>query len=198
MGAQRGRGPSGGTARVVDTPCGPISYVVSRKRVKNLNLHIGLDGTVALSIPWHCPLEQADSMIRARAAWIRAGVERMTAACPPVEGEPDREEARRRLGEALEQAWRIAAPLKLPVPELKLRRMRSQWGNCHYRQGYITLNTHLARCPEELRVYVALHELVHFRHPDHGPGFYRCMDGLMPDWRERRRALGRYAALLRG
>ena len=47
--------------------------------------------------------------------------------------------------------------------------MKSQWGNCHWRQGYITLNTALARCPGTLRDYVALHELVHFVHPDHGP-----------------------------
>lgn len=54
--------------------------------------------------------------------------------------------------------------------------MRSQWGNCHYQQGYITLNTALARCPEPLRDYVALHELVHFLHHDHGTGFYAAMD----------------------
>ncbi len=46
--------------RVVDTPLGPITYLLVKKRVKNLNLHIRRDGTVVLSIPTHCPLEQAD------------------------------------------------------------------------------------------------------------------------------------------
>lgn len=64
----------------------------------------------------------------------------------------------------------------MPLPQVKLRKMRSQWGNCHYQQGYITLNTALARCPEPLRDYVALHELVHFLHHDHGTGFYAAMD----------------------
>ena len=59
-------------------------------------------------------------------------------------------------------------------------------------------NTALARCPETLRDYVALHELVHFVHPDHGPGFYGLMDRLMPDWRQRRKELRRYGGALVG
>ena len=56
-------------------------------------------------------------------------------------------------------------------------------------QGYITLNTALHRCPEHLRDYVALHELVHFLYHDHGSGFYASMDAIMPEWREYRREL---------
>ena len=50
--------------------------------------------------------------------------------------------------------------------------------------------------PEELRDYVALHELVHFLHHDHGPGFYARMDALMADWRRRRKALKSYSGAL--
>ena len=95
-------------------------------------------------------------------------------------------ECLRLLGEALDRVYPLVQPLGVAWPELRLRRMKSQWGNCHWRQGYITLNTALARCPETLRDYVALHELVHFVHPDHGPGFYGLMDRLMPDWKEKR------------
>ena len=45
---------------------------------------------------------------------------------------------------------------------------------------------------------MALHELVHFVHPDHGPGFYGLMDRLMPDWRQRRKELRRYGGALAG
>jgi predicted metal-dependent hydrolase len=64
-------------------------------------------------------------------------------------------------------------------------------------QGYITLNRGLHRCPAYLREYVALHELIHFLHHDHGPGFYAVMDELMPDWKERRKNLKQYACVLR-
>ena len=56
--------------RVVDTPLGPITYLLVKKRVKNLNLHIRRDGTVVLSIPTHCPLEQADHLIAQKSASV--------------------------------------------------------------------------------------------------------------------------------
>ena len=96
-------------------------------------------------------------------------------------------------GEAVVRVYPLVAPDGCPLPQVKLRKMRSQWGNCHYQQGYITLNTALARCPEPLRDYVALHELVHFLHHDHGTGFYAAMDARMPDWRARRQELKGYA-----
>ena len=147
--------------RITDTPAGPISYLLTRKRVKNLNLRVR-NGQVSLSMPLGCPAEEADAMVRAKCRWIIQALERQWAPGPELPPEP------------------------------------AQWGNCHWRQGYITLNTALARCPETLRDYVALHELVHFVHPDHGPGFYGLMDRLMPDWRQRRKELRRYGGALAG
>ena len=182
--------------RLVSTPNGPISYVLERKRVKNLNLRIRRDGTVVLSIPLRCPLAEADRLIGERSAWILAGQAGLRDQAPPLPPPPDREACRALLQQALERVYPLAGSLGVAMPLLKVRQMRGQWGNCHWRQGYITLNAALARCPEELRDYVALHELVHFLHHDHGSGFYACMDALMPGWRERRRAQRRYTSAL--
>ena len=175
--------------RVVDTPRGPLTYTLTRKRVKNLNLRVGAGNEIMVSIPLRCPVRQADDFIRERSGWILDALsrreDRQLEPLPPV----SREECARLLTEALERVYPLVEPLGVALPPLKLRALKSQWGNCHWAQGYITLNTALARCPEELRDYVALHELVHFLHHDHGSGFYARMDALMPDWRNRRRTL---------
>lgn len=182
--------------RVVDTPRGPLTYTLTRKRVKNLNLRVGAGNEIMVSIPLRCPVSQADDFIRERSGWILDALsrreDRQLEPLPPV----SREECARLLTEALARVYPLVEPLGVALPPLKLRALKSQWGNCHWAQGYITLNTSLARCPEELRDYVALHELVHFLHHDHGPGFYARMDALMPDWRNRRRTLKRYSGAL--
>lgn len=182
--------------RLVNTSHGPVSYVLERKRVKNLNLRIRRDGTVVLSIPMRCPLVEADRLVQEKSVWILEGQARMRDQAVPLPPLPDWGTCQMLLQQALERVYPLMKGLGVAMPELKLRAMRSQWGNCHWRQGYITLNTALVRCPEELRDYVALHELVHFLHHDHGPGFYACMDALMPDWRGRRKALHRYGSAL--
>lgn len=178
--------------RVTVTSLGPITYALTRKRVKNWNLRVR-NGQVILGVPLWVGEKQADDFICSRAEWILRAVERQNSA-PDALVLPrlPHEECLRRLTEALERVLPLTEPLGVSRPELRLRAMRSQWGNCHFRQGYITLNTALASCPEALQDYVALHELVHFLHPDHGPGFRAVMDRLMPDWKTRRKQLKRY------
>ena len=181
--------------RRVDTPGGSIQYVLTRKRVKNLNLRVSREGRVSLSIPRSCPVDQGDRLIREKWQWILDHLERRqtVSQLPPL---PPRAVCLALLTQALEAVYPLVEPLGVAMPELKLRTMRSQWGNCHWMQGYITLNTALAQCPVPLREYVALHELVHFLHHDHGPGFYARMDALMPDWRVRRQALQVWSGVL--
>jgi len=183
--------------RMVDTPNGPLTYTLTKKSVKNLNLRVGAGGEVVVSIPRRCSVKQADDFIREKSGWIMQALSRrqaqQAAPLPPV----SREECVRLLSQALARVYPLVAPLGVDLPPLRLRTLKSQWGNCHWAQGYITLNTALARCPENLRDYVALHELVHFLHHDHGPGFYAQMDALMPDWRQRRKALKNYTGVLR-
>ena len=50
--------------RVVDTPRGPLTYTLTRKRVKNLNLRVGAGNEIMVSIPLRCPARQADDFIR--------------------------------------------------------------------------------------------------------------------------------------
>lgn len=177
--------------RVTDTPLGQVTYALTRKRIKNWNLRVR-EGQVLLSVPQRVSDRQVDEFIRSRADWIVRTLEHQRQAERLLPEELPRTECVQRLSAAVERVYPLAAAIGVAKPQLRLRKMRSQWGNCHYRQGYITLNTALAACPVKLQDYVALHELVHFIHPDHGTGFYGTMDRLMPDWKARRGELKKY------
>lgn len=177
--------------RRIDTPAGVIEYTLTRKRVKNYNLRVR-EGRVLLCVPFSVTVSRADDFIRQRADWIRAALARQKVSSRQKLTPPPRQQAVALLSAALDRVLPLAAPYGVARPELRVRKLRSQWGNCHYRQGYITLNSALAACPEALMDYVALHELAHFVHPNHGSGFYAMMDALMPDWKSRRAALKEY------
>ncbi|MEY8232953.1 YgjP-like metallopeptidase domain-containing protein [Oscillospiraceae bacterium 50-16] len=175
--------------RTVDTPQGPLAYVLVRKPVKNLNLRVCFGEKIMVSIPRRCSVERADDFVREKSGWVWDILHRQESRREISLPSVSPEECGRLLREALLRVYPLVEPLGVAFPVLKLRLLKSQWGNCHWNRGYITLNTALARCPEELRDYVALHELLHFLHHDHGSGFYAKMDALMPDWRTRRQAL---------
>lgn len=185
--------------RIVSVPGGTITYTLVKKRIKNLNLRLNDRGEVTVSVPHRCPVAQADEFVRRKSGWILDHLAKRNAmAAQPLLPELDRCAACELLRQALLRAYPLVRRLGVAMPELRVRKMRSQWGNCHWAQGYITLNLALHRCPEPLRDYVALHELVHFLHHDHGPGFYQAMDVLMPDWRERRKQLKQYGTAVLG
>lgn len=175
-----------------------MSYLLTRKAVKNINLRIHGDGTVVVSVPCGLPKEEVDRFVAGRWAWISTHLARLadTDPCPPLPVLGP-EETLARLTEALKRMLRLTVPLGVAQPELRVRQMRSRWGSCHYTKGVIVLNAFLASVPEPLRDYVALHELVHFLHPNHGSGFHAVLTALMPDWKQRRGALRPYEHLLR-
>lgn len=71
-------------------------------------------------------------------------------------------------------------------PEIRIRNMVSRWGSCQPSRGVLTFARQLIEVPESCAEYVVVHEFSHFIHPDHSPRFHDFMDGMMPDWKNRK------------
>lgn len=78
-------------------------------------------------------------------------------------------------------------------PDWNIRRMKRRWGSCTVR-GSILLNLLLIQTSLPCIDYVITHELCHLLVHHHNAAFYRLLDLVMPDWRERKRKLESYAA----
>ena len=74
---------------------------------------------------------------------------------------------------------------------LVLRSQRAQWGSCSPKNR-ISLNIKLARLPADLIDYVIMHELVHTRIKDHGPGFWGLLNSVFGDARAMDRRLRQF------
>ncbi|MEY5027007.1 MAG: hypothetical protein RLZZ244_2535, partial [Verrucomicrobiota bacterium] len=70
-----------------------------------------------------------------------------------------------------------------------LRRMKTKWGSCTPRRGFIRLNTELVKKPMDLLEYVVVHELIHLIEPTHTEEFVCRMSRHYPTWREARAEL---------
>ena len=73
----------------------------------------------------------------------------------------------------------------------KIRRMKTLWGSCHFRNRYIVYSAELAHVPRPMVEYVVVHELTHLKAHNHGPQFYALMDERLPDWKTLRRKLNK-------
>jgi predicted metal-dependent hydrolase len=94
-------------------------------------------------------------------------------------------------------ARRAAAILGRGVGRISFRDTRSRWGSCTAK-GDLAFSWRLAMAPPEVRDYVAVHEAAHLVEMNHGPGFWRLVAELRPDFRVQRAWLRREGAGLHG
>ena len=76
--------------------------------------------------------------------------------------------------------------VKQEIEIIRIREMKTRWGSCNPRKGYINLNLKLIEKPTECIEYVVFHELAHLVHADHSMNFYNYLNLFMPDWKRRK------------
>ena len=74
-------------------------------------------------------------------------------------------------------------------PAVKVKWLKTRWGSCMPAKNLVTLNAKLIFLSPELSDAVILHELCHFRVPDHSAKFYRELSRYLSDPEKLRRTL---------
>ena len=78
---------------------------------------------------------------------------------------------------------------KIPVPNLKIRKMTSRWGVCNLKNNNVTLNLELSKYPKVYLNYVIVHELSHFIHPNHSKEFWLLVSKYCPNYKDIRKSM---------
>lgn len=169
-----------------------ITYTLTRKSVKNLNLRVRTDGSVAVSAPKYIRLEEIDCFIQTRKDWIIQTQQTML----------QRQKANQEiLLPSIEQCMALFLPVSQKIyplfsdvlqncpPQIKVRNMTTRWGVCHISKRTITLSQQLGAKPLPAIEYVILHEYCHFVYPNHQKEFWALVERYMPDWKVRRAML---------
>ena len=86
------------------------------------------------------------------------------------------------------ECWQLFKKKGVEKPALKIRKMKTLWGSFSVKRG-VTLNLELIKAPRECIEYVAIHELCHLFHLNHGPEFYNLLEQFLPDWKKRKHRL---------
>ena len=163
-----------------------IEIEVQRKKIKNLHLHVSPSGKVFATAPLRTPRDEILRFVRNNIGWVEAQKKL-------YEGRPDREWYAGHKAEFDETVARLLpkweSRTQLFSESWHSRYMTSRWGSCIPSKKRLCFNLQLFDKPEICLEYVILHELLHLKHPGHGPEFKADLDRFMPEWRQVTRIL---------
>lgn len=90
------------------------------------------------------------------------------------------------------RALKIAETHDITFNQLSTKKLTGRWGSCDNHKN-ITINCFLVQLEDALIDYVLVHELAHTLHMNHSPEFWGFVASLMPDYKQRRKALKHYS-----
>ena len=88
---------------------------------------------------------------------------------------------------------RFAGRIDAAPGQLHVQDMGYRWGSTD-RRGHLYFHWRVAMLPFRMIEYVVAHELTHLIEPQHSDGFWRRLERLIPDYKQRRRWLEREGA----
>ena len=163
---------------------------MKRKNVKNINVRIKSDGVIYVSASPFVPKAKIEAFLFSKAPFVLHTLEKYAERKEkPAEALFTEEELKATVLELCRKVYPYYGEKGIKYPEIRFRKMVSQWGNCRPKRGILTFSTNLCFAPLACIEYVVFHEFTHFLVADHSPSFYRELEKVFPLWKTYRKRL---------
>ncbi len=168
----------------------PEYEIIFSKR-KTLSLSVRPDGSVVVRAPLKTPKSRIEAFVAGHEEWIaraRKRVQERKYSMAKASAEEEKE-LRRRAKETIPLRVQHFAPLIGVSPtRITITGATTRFGSCSGKNS-ISFSFYLMRFPEEAVDYVVVHELCHILHHNHSKEFYKEIEKILPDYKERERLL---------
>lgn len=167
---------------------------IIKSRRKSIGFEIKEAGRLIVRAPFSMSRNQILREIELHRNWIDKHMQIMQERengrekLPKFSYEEVEEMAKEALAEIPPRVKEYAAVLGVSYGRITIRNQKSRWGSCSAK-GNLNFNCLLVKAPEEVRDYVIVHELCHRIEMNHSAQFWKLVESVLPDYKERRKWL---------
>ena len=171
-----------------------MKYTIIRSNRKTLGLQVRTDGQVIVRAPVKLAEAEIQRFVTQHEDWIRKQQERIqkNRQEQPTAEKLTMQEIQQLADQALkvipERVAYYAPKVGVTYGNITIRNQKSRWGSCSAK-GNLNFNWKLALMPDEILDYVVVHELAHRMEMNHSDKFWKIVENVLPDYRERRKWL---------
>ncbi len=173
-----------------------FEYKIRRsRRAWRLRISVYPGGEVVVTVPVRVSDAAAREFVYRERVWIEKKVLALKKFIPIRTGEGSTP----RFAECKERAAAFAAArvshfnstLGYPFKKIAVRDHQSKWGSCSS-TGTLSFNYRILFLPPALADYLIVHEICHLKEFNHTGAFWKLVEYVLPDWKERRGELKRF------
>ncbi len=162
--------------------------IYSNRRTVSLSIK---DENLIVRAPYGVTKTQIDKIIISHSKWIEKHIENQK--CRKEKYGELTEEKIKLLRENAKQVLPNKAAYYAEIMGLKYGRItitgaKTRFGSCSAK-GNISFSYLLMQYPEEAIDYVVVHELAHLKEMNHSAKFYKIVESVLPDYKERKKLL---------
>ena len=162
-----------------------INYAKYRRN-RNIRLSIDGNGIIKLTCPYYVSDEELLSFIEEKEKWIRKYLNKVDNATnlstfPPL-NKSKKQELLLRISNFVEKYEYL---MNVHVNNISLRKMKTLWGSCSFKDGSIRFNSYLYYMSDYFLEYIVVHEMTHLFIPNHSKKFYEMVKKYLPDYKSR-------------
>ena len=168
-----------------------IDYEIIYSTRRTISIIVKKDGSVLFRAPYHTPKSKFEKLIIEHNDWIikhqKRAIERTQADAKLTDEiiKILKKEAKERLIPMTEY---FASILGVAYGKITITSAKTRFGSCSSK-GNISYSFLLMQYPVQAQEYVVVHELCHRIHMDHSPAFYKKIESVLPDYKERKKLL---------
>ena len=166
-------------------------YKVIYSGRKTIAITFDKEGSLLLRAPFGTKKKRLEAIIQDHAAWIDKHQARAIQKANTEENlTPEsimalKQAAKKQLIPLTEH---YAKQLGVSYGKITVTSAKTRFGSCSS-EGNIAYSYRLMLFPCEAQEYVVVHELCHRIHMNHSPAFYRMLESILPDYKERQKLL---------
>jgi len=162
-------------------------YETIRSDRRTLALEISDEAKLIVRAPRRCPNSYIEDFVGQHTAWIDSHIERQRRRIentPVLSGEEIDALIRRAKAEIPPIVGYYAQQMGLSPTGISITSAKKRFGSCSAR-NWLRFSYRLMLYPRSAVEYVAVHELAHIAHKNHGREFYALIGSVLPDFRDR-------------
>jgi len=166
-------------------------YTLIRSDRKTLALEVSREGVVIVRAPNRARARDIERFLAAHEEWLEKALARQSERREKYP-EPTEEEKAELISLAKAvlpgKVAKYAVLMGVEPAGVKITSAEKRFGSCSGKNS-LCFSWRLMRYPEAAVDYVVVHELAHIRHKNHGREFYRFIESVLPDYKEREKLL---------